>query len=544
MSSCLSEKFVVADVHIYLFLFRRVGGFVYVISVLVSLEGSLTEDSTEQWKSVQVQSIYRLLQSVFVCLAVSMRFEPANAKFFQVEMNCGSSMAETLKLLGCFTTERELPRGASKKTKEEHDALLKEAFGAAAESVDAYWASVGTRLPQTLLSHVFVLRLLYDMAVDNLGRPAPSAAGATSPALSPPSPVAAGAGDGNEEEPVEKAEEAMKVKRIPSLNLSPTPPAPTIVHAGMVTTILRLLPSLYDPMRHELSVAIQQLAAEAIKSLLRTDRNQQVMCEVGLVSELIASCRPVLEDEAHVLHAPLHYLLERLAAQKLDPADLRAFFRLGDPLACLSDDERWEIACGPGDIGAGGDRPPPANQQSMKPSAAGFIPLTRIKTLVSMTTPRDLHVQTNSIMPPFVEFDMSSPEGFGCLFLPSVSPCSPLTSASVVGSVTSQASQEGNVIGGIGQGDRAFPPQPGVTFSTWVCVDKFSDPRSDPHPVRLLTLVRQLRGTSQEEQDSFVCFSASLSARDKAVILSTQESNFIPVFSLFKLPEILFIFLH
>lgn len=496
-----------------------------MISVLVSLEGSLAEEHQDRWESVDAGCVFLLLRAVFTCLAVSMRFEPANAKYFQVEMNCGSSMAETLKLLGCFSSEVELPNNATKTTREEHDQLLKDAFNAAENTVD-YSAEFGARLPKTLLSCVFVLRLLYDMAIDLLGR-STSPSSTTAPS---PSPVP--------EEKTEKAgeegaadEATSKTKRIPSLNLIPAPPVPTIVHSGMVTTVLRLLPSLYAADRHDLSVAAQLFAAEIIKSLLRTDRNQQIMCDVGLVSDVLRGSRSVLEDEAHVLHSPLHYLLERLSAQKLDPADLRAFFRLGNPLACLSDDERWELACGGGgDEGGdrdreGGERTRPANQQG--PAAVSFIPLTRIKTLVSMTTPRDLHIQTNSIMPPFVEFDMSSPEGFGCFFLPSLAPCSPHTSASVVGSVTSQASQEGSVIGGIGQGDRAFPPQPGLTFSTWVCIDKFSDPRSDPHPVRLLTIARQLRGvaTQDEQQESFVSFSVSLSARDKAVILSTQESK-------------------
>jgi hypothetical protein len=35
----------------------------------------------------------------------------------------------------------------------------------------------------------------------------------------------------------------------------------------------------------------------------------------------------------------LQYLLERLSAQKLEPKDLRTFLRLGDPLACLNDEE-------------------------------------------------------------------------------------------------------------------------------------------------------------------------------------------------------------
>ena len=88
--------------------------------------------------------------------------------------------------------------------------------------------------------------------------------------------------------------------------------------------------------------------------------------------------------------------------------------------------------------------------------------------------------------------------------------------------VSSLASQESTVIGGIGLGDRAFPPQPGLTYATWVCIDKFSDPRVDPHPVRLLTIARHVRGV---EEKHYVCLALSLSSRDKALIVSTQESK-------------------
>ena len=70
-----------------------------------------------------------------------------------------------------------------------------------------------------------------------------------------------------------------------------------------------------------------------------------------------------------------------------------------------------------------------------------------------------------------------------------LAPTSVHSTASMVG-VSSLASQESSAIGGIGLGDRAFPPQPGLSYSTWICVDKFSDPRTDPHPVRLLTIAR------------------------------------------------------
>ena len=112
-------------------------------------------------------------------------------------------------------------------------------------------------------------------------------------------------------------------------------------------------------------------------------------------------------------------IIERLAAQKLESSDLKTFLRLGHPLSCLNHEERTL-------------------------DSGNIVPLTRIKTIVSMTTPRDVQMQNNSILPPFIELDMSS-EGFGCIFLPSMAPTS-AHSVSVVG-VSSLASQESNVIG-------------------------------------------------------------------------------------------------
>ena len=63
------------------------------------------------------------------------------------------------------------------------------------------------------------------------------------------------------------------------------------------------------------------------------------MCDVDFMSEILENCKLALEDEAHLLHSPFQYLLERLAAQKLQSNDLREFLRLGHPLASLSDDQ-------------------------------------------------------------------------------------------------------------------------------------------------------------------------------------------------------------
>lgn len=49
------------------------------------------------------------------------------------------------------------------------------------------------------------------------------------------------------------------------------------------------------------------------------------------------------------------------------------------------------------------------------------VPLTRVKCIVSMTTPRDARAHGVSYCPSFVEFDMGV-DGFGCLFMPAVAP--------------------------------------------------------------------------------------------------------------------------
>jgi len=57
-----------------------------------------------------------------------------------------------------------------------------------------------------------------------------------------------------------------------------------------------------------------------------------------------------------------------------------------------------------------------------------------------------------------------------------------------------------------------------MSYSTWFSVDKFSDPRTDPHPIRLLTIIKET-GAGQRLSLCII-----VSARDKAMIVSTRES--------------------
>nr|CAI5817565.1 unnamed protein product [Callosobruchus analis] len=381
-------------------------------------------------RKIDDPKILTLLNLVFQTICTAMRFEPANAKFFYHEI-CKTSLCDTLRLLGCFT-----PQKIPTISEIDFDSPLNNYHGMF-QSIfigSVTNPTVPDEISPSLAYTTILYRLLYDLCLDLFDK--------TNVAVNP-----------------------FSVKSPPLSRDS----------------------SVQDD-HFEMYLSLQLFISEVIKSLVRSERNQQVMCDKQFVSNILTIGSEPLQNENHPLHSPLQYMLERLAAQALEPNDLRQFLRLGDPLCCQP-------------LG------------SKKPGG-GPVPLTRIKTLVSMTTPKDFRTQSSYTLPPFVEFDMSA-EGFGCLYLPSIAPQSPST-PSVVSAVDT------SVLGGIGAGDRLFPPQTGLSYSTWVCVDKFSDPRSDPHCVRLLTLVRSFNGA---REDHLVCLSIVLSSRDKAIIVSTQETH-------------------
>lgn len=439
-------------------LFRKVGGFVYVTSVFVSLDGKLSDANTAD------SDVLHLLHLACQTLATAMRFEPANAKFFQQEI-CNTSLCDTLRLLGCFSMTTELGEqncSVSPKAQQYFHSIF---------SGNTLQPEIDDSYPTSLTFATLIYRFLYDIALDNFDKPNLSGLAniTTSTSTTATTP----------KQPINKDPRSS----VSSLNLTQPLPEPLIVHPSVVICMLQLLPSVDHETECEKALALQIYLADVLKSLVRSERNQQIMCEAALAGQLLKIGRQALSEEKNVLHASLQYMLERLAAQALQPTELREFLRLGNPLCC---EWRSDGNCG------------------------GPVALTRIKTMVSMTTPRDFRAHGSCTLPPFVEMDMSA-EGFGCLYLPSVAP-----QASSIG-----GSLDGSVIGGIGSGDRVFPPQTGLSYSTWFCVDKFSDPRTDPHCVRLLTLIRTM---NNPREDNLVCLTVLLSARDKAIIVSTQET--------------------
>ncbi|XP_052739616.1 WD repeat and FYVE domain-containing protein 3 isoform X1 [Bicyclus anynana] len=445
-------------------IFRKVSGFVYVTSVLVSLEGKLQGDEPMD------RDMLQLIHIVFYTISTAMRFEPANAKFFHHEI-CMTTLYETIRLLGCFTKDIELLNDTEAGDPELYEVFHEIFTGNILET------TFPEKVPVVFVHACIVLRLLYDVALDSFDKPTfCGSLNVKSPSLTRQSSA---------------INEAKPAGRATPLNLSVANNSGEawVVHSGVVIVLAKLLPALPRPPEHEdYARAIRDYLAHVLKSLVRSERNQQVMCGAGLAGVVLRVCGAALRAEKHPLHAPAMYVLERLAAHALRPTELREFLRMGNPLNCLAPE--------PGQVWQPG----------------GPVPLTRIKTLVSMTTPRDYRSQNSCTQPPFVEFDMSA-EGFGCLYLPSIAPQS--------ANLNALGTQDTATLGGIGSGDRVFPPQTGLTYSTWICVEKYSDPRSDPHCVRLLTLVRNINNSRDEH---LVCLTVVLSARDKAIIVSTQET--------------------
>nr|XP_033770548.1 WD repeat and FYVE domain-containing protein 3 isoform X3 [Geotrypetes seraphini] len=523
--------------------FRKVGGFVYVTSLLVAMERSLSSPPKNGWEKVNQSQVFDLLHTVFCTLTAAMRYEPANSYFFRMEIQY-EKLADAVRLLGCFSDSRKLcPLNVFPSNLQPFQRLLEEDL----ISVD----SVSHTLKHC--SKLFIY--LYKMSTDSFDSRAEQIPPCLTNETSLPSPWGTPALSRKRHvyhsvstPPVYPPKNVADLKLhagISSLQGSDA----VVIHPGAMLAMLDLLASVESAIQPEHALDLQLAVANILQSLVHTERNQQVMCEAGLHKRLLQRCSAALADEDHTLHPPLQRMFERLASQALEPMVLREFLRLANPLNCGAWDKKllklyrvhkpsslsYEPEMRSSMIlsmdGLGSDSVFGVNEdnhyrisRSLVKSAEGStVPLTRVKCLVSMTTPHDIRLHGSSVTPAFIEFDTSL-EGFGCLFLPSLAPHnSPTNNAVTTGLI------DGAVLSGIGTGERFFPPPSGLTYSTWFCIEHFSSPPSN-HPVRLLTIVRRANSSEQH----YVCLAIVLSAKDRSLIISTKEEllqNYVDDFS-------------
>lgn len=495
--------------------FRKVGGFVYITSLLVAMERSLSSPPKNGWEKVNQNQVFELLHTVFCTLTAALRYEPANSHFFKTEIQY-EKLADAVRFLGCFSDLRKISAvNVFPSNTSPFQRLLEEG----AVPVD----SVSPTLRHC--SKLFIY--LYKVATDSFDRHAFHCVS------TPPVYPAKGVTD-------------LKLQ----VTSSPLPSSEAvIIHPGAMLAMLDLLASVGSVTQPEHALDLQLAVANILQSLVHTERNQQVMCEAGLHARLLQRCGAALADEDHSLHPPLQRMFERLASQALEPMVLREFLRLASPLNCgawdkkllkqyrvhkpsslsFEPDMRSSVVTSLEGLGSDNvfssheDNHYRISKSLVKSAEGSTVPLTRVKCLVSMTTPHDIRLHGSSVTPAFVEFDTSL-EGFGCLFLPSLAPHNAPTNNAVTTGLT-----DGAVVSGIGSGERFFPPPSGLSYSCWFCIEHFSSPPNN-HPVRLLTVVRRANSSEQH----YVCLAVVLSAKDRSLIVSTKEEllqNYVDDFS-------------
>uniref|UniRef100_A0A8C9S430 WD repeat and FYVE domain containing 3 n=1 Tax=Scleropages formosus TaxID=113540 RepID=A0A8C9S430_SCLFO len=520
--------------------FRKVGGFVYVTSLLVAMERSLCSPPRNGWEKVNQNQVFELLHTVFCTLTAAMRYEPANSHFFRTEIQY-EKLADAVRLLGCFSDTKKLGPGSVFPSNAQPFQRLLEDDPVLVDSVCP------------TLRHCSKLFIyLYKMATDSFDSRAEQVPPCLTHESSLPSPWGTPALTRKRysNSSMQKSSGAVADLKFHPGNPSQHASDAVVIHPGAVLAMLDLLASVNSDTQPEHALDLQLAVANLLQLLVHSERNQQVLCEAGLHSRLLQRCGCALGDEEHPLHPPLQRMFERLASQALQPMALREFLRLGNPLNCGAWDKKllkqyrvhkpsslsYEAEMrnsmtmsmegfGPDSVFAvSEDNSQYRISRSLVRSAEGStVPLTRVKCLVSMTTPHDIRLHGSSVTPAFVEFDTSL-EGFGCLFLPSLAPHNAPTN-----NINASGVSDGAVVSGIGTGERLFPPPSGLTYSCWFCIERFSTPPHN-HPVRLLTVVR--RATSSEQH--YVCLAVVLSAKDRSLTVSTKEEllqNYVDDFS-------------
>ncbi|XP_013004069.1 WD repeat- and FYVE domain-containing protein 4 isoform X3 [Cavia porcellus] len=482
--------------------FRVCSGFTGLLSLLSDLEGSLNTPPLQAWGAVPRGQTLELLLHTLCALSAALYLDPVNSDFFR-RHGLFEKLAEDLCSLGCFgaaeeedTLQHSWPNTKARPFAE----LLSAAF------------SPDCPLPPRAQSCLQVLGFLDRMASGilhlrrDLRQP---------PAADAQEGEAAGGLQGS-------------FKQWPDLEERPDEGDAVIMHPGIVCIMVRLLPRLRHEDHPQLSEEIQCSVAGHLLSLVKSEKNRQVMCEAGMLRTLMASCRGALRASSSPLHARLIRIFEKLASQAIEPDVLRQFLGLGIPLPlsaastlpkALPEDSRDTLGCSETPAADPGAAKGPSDASPAMALDGTSSGATRDSSpahqtalsLISMTSPRNLQPQRASLAPSFVEFDMSA-EGYGCLFIPTLS--------TIMGTST-----EYSVSGGIGTGGaRPFPPPGGLTFSCWFLVSRQAAV-TEAHPLRFLTLVRHLARTEQP----FVCFSASLCPESLSLVVSTEEKEFQPL---------------
>ncbi|XP_068423686.1 WD repeat- and FYVE domain-containing protein 4 isoform X1 [Clinocottus analis] len=537
--------------------FRRAGGFTGLLSLVIDMEGALSDPPKgEVWMSLGHQPLLDLLLLTLHILALAVHLHTVNAHHFETG-GFYERLAEALLQLGCFYAEGPEKEtfheveGSCLKTAEDNQSPGKSFHQfveiAEAPETPSSPSTMPPNLPVTLRTCIRLLSYLDQFATgtysplelnseleqgDGCVRDKEKGNGPAGHegVYSGSPPVHSGSGLQSPEDTHGRSRNTA-----PSISSVCTESQYSrfscnhvILHPGAIRVFMTLLPSVFTPEDPQLSLEVQLSLAHHVQAMVKSERNRQIACEGRLVSTLLEHCRSMLLAPNHPLHLPVTRILEKLSSQAIKPSDFRKFLCLGDPLMCCADKTALQPECDPlvKSLVLNADHSPEADVSSgssvknlkrtfslLKSATRGesfvgpAIPVHQIVSLVTMTSPRTFRPHRVSSSPAFVEFDMSE-SGYGCLFLPSLATVKGVTADSIS-------------TGGIGGDCRGFPPSAGVSFSCWFQINRFSS-ACDSHPIRLLSVVRHMSRTEQQ----YTCLSISFSAYDGCLVISTEEEAF------------------
>lgn len=530
-----SLMIILKDSHRCRTLFRKVGGFIYIVSSLVSLERALPPgeqlsdselDCHNRWRKINSRRIWRLIKNSFMTIVVAMRSEPSNLRAFSEDVM--AKFTDAIRRIGCFNSKQVALQPSNGKINPSQTGHF--------ESFKSIFLSPPARDFSTITNEAMrandaccqLFRFLYDMSLDmadgtseleeqldeesgNLLRGHHPSASHDTKSIS----FDQGASDSDARGGIFKRRSHLQKStlRPPSLDLNSCTPDPAILtFPCIILSMLDLVPSCP-------SEDLMVFTCMVIKSLFKHERNQQMLCESGMISKLLEpNWRISIADKNHFLHNLIEFMFEKLTKQFITPRELRMFLRLGDPLCCKNlDNIEIEQANSQDDntIRKSVTTPSPnSNKRKEK------ILTDRIETFVAMMSD-----ECSKLQPPFVEFDMSS-DGCSSIFMPSIAPVNakslPPNSSSFLNSILDvHTSEKNGILGGVGSTERKFPPINGLTFSSWICIEKFPARSPDAnHNIRLLTIYRGSAATGKE----YSCFRIQVSALDRALTVSTQET--------------------
>ncbi|CAL8102436.1 unnamed protein product [Calicophoron daubneyi] len=542
------------------------------------------------------KQIFSLVKTIFMTLGIAMKFEPANSYYFGTEIQY-SNVTTAVIGLGSFdfpkpsgstaesaeyhdspdieipgynvfhtlfsnirdteivlvsSTEQNSPSPGQtlSKTLTFLCSIFKPDEGAQKPS-EGEPTLIRHHIPRCLVECCVLARYFYDLAVDAYDKQSlePGDLDGSTSAKDGHAVVLANQSATPQSEKLHQPNESDPTKSCSTTSIP-------IVHPGAIISMLHLTALLNQPSNDRKTspssvlaqsiLKLQNCLLDVITDLFQSERNQQLLCSVSMPREILQLFRDQLADEEAPLHSRIQALFECLVIQCLTPNDLREFLRITNPLCCASSDLI--------ESQAGWDQDPMVEityaLQNARDRYGGHVPLSQVKCLIATVTPATARLvrpfpnlsasSVNSstpdssvgfsIMPPFVEFDMN-PEGFGCLFLPSVAPQGPASVANLAGATHS--TDITCTTGGVGSGERIFPPPHGFTFSSWLCVlhfdrvhrqtshdrDSLAGGKSQPQAVHLLTIVRGI----QSVNDQLICLRVFIHPRTRMLVVSTQE---------------------